>query len=102
MREAWSEQKDKKVRKEERRSQKDKRKEAEWERKVASGETEDVGMVESFRRQREAGQDEEDAGRVDLEYKAMKKEVKEEKMIRKAQKGGQGGLKRLGMFDDLD
>jgi ATP-dependent RNA helicase DDX55/SPB4 len=88
LREAWSEQKDKKVKKEERRDKKDKRKQAEWEAKLAAGE--EVGQVEAFKRARVEGEE------VTAEYKALKREMKGEKGPKRVQ------VEEKGMFDDLD
>ncbi|RSH94612.1 ATP-dependent rRNA helicase spb4 [Saitozyma podzolica] len=105
MREAWSEQKDKKARREERRTKKDNKKQAEWERTQAEGGDKEVGLVEEWKKS--VGMQEKKKKVVDeemeAEYKSLKKEVKEEKAARKAraEEKAQGGLGG-GMFDGLD
>ena len=112
MREAWSEQKERKAKKEWKREQKDKRKDAEW---AASrdGQSEAIGPIEAFRRAKAAqaikadesdgngGEDgEEEKGGFDAEYKALKREVKEERAAKRARKADSNASG--GMFDDLD
>ncbi len=99
MRQAWSEQKEKKERKEDRRARKDKRKQADWEKAQAEGE-EKLGLVAQFRlgkQKREAEGDEE----MDAEYKALKREVKEERTAKKASKEDDEGRQKR-MFGDLE
>lgn len=108
MREAWSEQKDKKVRKEERREKRERHKQAEWEAKLASGDTE-LSMVDKFKAERAAAA--KAAKPVDLaaraeedkDYRSLRKEVQEEKAARKRDKamGSAAGI-AAGMFDGLD
>lgn len=128
MRIPWSDQKERKTKKEERRTRKDQQKQLEWEKAQAEGAGE-IGMVEAFRRangkKRALGDIEEEGGEgageeppssdpkaakekaraqekgeIDLDYKAMKKEMKEER----AGKRGKKEEKRPvgGAFDDLD
>jgi hypothetical protein len=120
MRVPWSEQKERKTHKEERRARKDKQKQAEWEKLQAEGGGE-VGMVEAFRRSKkrdlegdgaEEGQSakvvkgvdqkakDEDKGELDLDYKALKKEMKEERAGKKGKR--EEKLPVGGAFDDLD
>ena len=99
MRESWSEQKDRKNRKEERRISKDRRKAAEW----ALKDKEEIGPVEAFKRKRggqagQAGDGDETQG-FDVEYKALKKQVKEE---RASKKGKKEISTSVGMFEGLD
>ena len=106
MREAWSEQKERKALKDLRREKREKRKDAEW---AAKGNQEEIGPVEAFRREKSQGKkrtaedeaaDEEDRGLDVQEYKSLKKEVKEE---RRAKKGKRDvGAIGAGMFDGLD
>ncbi|WVN85706.1 uncharacterized protein L203_100856 [Cryptococcus depauperatus CBS 7841] len=104
MREAWSEQRDKKVRKEERREKKDKKKQYEWE--LAQAEAgEFLGDLERIARarlrERKRGQDGHSHTEELEEYRNLKKEVKVERASKKAKKAagcGFGG----GMFDDLE
>lgn len=97
IREAWSEQKDKKARKEDRRSRKDKKKRAEFEQMQAEGG--EVGMVEAFKRSKAKVESVSGEGaEIDNEYKVLKKEVKEEKALRKNKKPEA----EVGMFDGLD
>ena len=104
MREAWSEQKERKARKEDRKDKKDKRQAAEW---AAKGDQEAIGPVEAFRRSKKrAGQDDEDeddeedkaGGGFDVEYKNLKREVKQERAAKKGKKE----ITTVGMFDGLD
>lgn len=98
MREAWSVQKDRKGRREERREKRDAKKKWEWEKEQAEGEGREVSMVESFKRKKRAELDS-DQEEDQKEYKALKREVQEEKMSK------QGGKKEKvvgGAFDDLD
>ena len=107
MRSAWSEQKERKARKEERRDKKDKRKAAEW--AAQGGHQEDIGPVEAFRRAKRgvdadeavmAGSDDEgEKEDFDHEYKALKKEVKAERLAKKSRKEASAPT---GMFDGLD
>ena len=104
MREAWSEQKERKARKEDRKDKKDKRKAAEW---AAKGDQEAIGPVEAFRRSKKRpGQDDDDedeeedkvGGGFDVEYKNLKREVKQERAAKKGKKE----ITTVGMFDGLD
>jgi len=98
MRESWSEQKERKARKEDRKDKKDKRRAAEW----AARDTEEIGPVEAFRRatkKEKAEEDGEEAGGFDIEYKTLRREVKEEK---KGKKGKKETVTTAGMFDGLD
>lgn len=107
MREAWSEKKEQKARKEDRRDKRDQRKAAEW---AAKGDQQAIGPVEEFRRAKKRAQEGEDgqggdgAGEgegksgFDYEYKAMKKEVREERAAKKGEKE----IVTVGMFDGLD
>ncbi|ORX33657.1 ATP-dependent rRNA helicase SPB4 [Kockovaella imperatae] len=96
MRAPWSEQKEKRAKKEIRMEKRDKVKAEEWERHLAEG-GEDIGPVEAFKRasKKNEGGGEEDA----VEYQSLKKELKAEKQARKARVNDEGGG---GMFDDLD
>jgi len=97
MRESWSEQKERKARKEDRRDKKDKRKAAEW----AARDTEEIGPVEAFRRATKKDKEKEEGegeGGFDLEYKTLRREVKEEKKVKKGKKE----TVAVGMFDGLD
>lgn len=101
MREAWSEKKEAKLRKEDRRDKREKRKAAEW---AAKGDQEEIGPIEAFRRAKKnedvdgEAQDGEGEGGFDYEYKAMKKEVREAKAAKKGKKTPVA----TGMFDGLD
>lgn len=93
MRSAWSVQKERKVRREERKDKKDNRKRAEWEAKKAAGE--DVDEPELRRKKKKVEEEkEEELG----DYKALKKELGQEKEARRSQKKEVAA----GMFDDLD
>jgi ATP-dependent RNA helicase DDX55/SPB4 len=109
MREAWSEQKEKRAKKEERKDKREKRKQAQWDARE-----EQVGMVEAFKREKGIDRDGGPGanGSVDKgkkskegekeerdEYRALKKELKEETGRGREEKG-QGGIG--GMFGDLD
>lgn len=109
MREAWSEQKERKMRKEERREKKDAKKKYEWELEQANGEEDrqsdlvNIAKAQVERKKRkereEKGWDEE----MGKEYKSLKREIKEEKSVNKSSKGGAGGGGiGGGMFDDLE
>lgn len=106
MREAWSEQKERKALKDVRREKREKRKDAEW---AAKGNQEEIGPVEAFRREKSQGKkrtaeddaaDEEERGADAQEYKSLKKEVKEERRAKKGRKDV--GAVGAGMFDGLD
>lgn len=93
-------QKERKAQKEVRREKKDKRKAAEW---AAKGDQEAIGPVEAFRREKKRSKEddedeEEEKACFDVEYKALKKEVKEERAAKKGKKE----TASAGMFDDLD
>ena len=102
MREAWSEQKDKKAKREEARMKRDKKKQAIWESRMGE---EELGMVEKFKREQAiaGGQQvrkvvtKEDREEWDKEYKQLKKEMKGEKG-RKVDKAPAVAS----MFGDLD
>ena len=99
MREAWSDQKERKARKEQRREKKNRKGAAEWDRKFGDG-LEEVGPVEAFRRSQRGGDGADDeGGKMEVEYMSLKKELKAEKEARKADKGARTGA---GMFEDLD
>lgn len=93
MRTAWSVQKERKVRREERKDKKDNRKRAEWEAKKAAGIEVDEPELRRKKKKVEEEKKEEEG-----DYKALKKELGEEKQARKAQKKEVAA----GMFDDLD
>lgn len=99
MREAWSVQKDRKARREERRDKRDAKKKWEWEKAQADGEGGEVSMVEAFKRKKreEGASDDEEEDRK--EYKALKREVQEEKT---SKQGGKKAKVVGGAFDDLD
>lgn len=106
MREAWSEQKERKALKDVRREKREKRKDAEW---AAKGDQEEIGPVEAFRREQSQGKkrmaeddavDEDERGVDAQEYKSLKKEVKEERRAKKGKKDV--GSVGVGMFDGLD
>ncbi|ODN80662.1 ATP-dependent rRNA helicase SPB4 [Cryptococcus amylolentus CBS 6039] len=114
MREAWSDKKDRKARKEERHDKRDKRKQAEWEREQAEGEGEgqqgDLERIirmkerearEAKRRKLEEEEDDSADEAMGKEYQSLKREVKEERKSRKANKGGEA-VSTGGMFDDLE
>lgn len=104
MREAWSEQKDKKAKREEARMKRDKKKQAIWESRMGE---EELSMVEKFKREQAiaSGQQvkkvvpKEDREEWDKEYKQLKKEVKGEKGT--GRRGGKAQVES-GMFGDLD
>lgn len=101
MREAWSVQKDRKGRREERREKRDGKKKWEWEKQQAETEGREVGMVEAFTKtkKRQEREEQEGAEEEQKEYKALKREVQEEKMHKKG-----GRVEKIvgGAFDDLD
>jgi ATP-dependent RNA helicase DDX55/SPB4 len=100
MRESWSEQKDRKARKEDRRDKRDIKKQKEWEKKQAEGG--EVGMVEEFKRKRKVKKEDEDGEEREedhREYKALKREIMEEKL---SGKGARVDKIVGGAFDDLD
>lgn len=99
IREAWSEKKEKRERREDRRKKKDKRKLAEWEKAQAEG-GEELGPVAAVRLAKE--KHEADNDEMDVEYKALKREVRGERAAKKAkndenERGGVGGL-----FGDME
>jgi ATP-dependent RNA helicase DDX55/SPB4 len=99
---AWSVQKDRKVRKEERRDRKDARKQAEWERMRAEQGDEAAGAApeptarRAAKRKVEESSDDEE---MDADYRSLKREVHEEKAAKKVNKSAKVAV---GMFDDLD
>lgn len=103
MREAWSVQKDRKGRREERREKRDLKKKWEWEKQQAETEGREIGMVEAFTKskskKRQEREELEGAEEEQKEYKALKREVQEEKMNKK---GGRQEKVVGGAFDDLD
>ncbi|WWC68673.1 uncharacterized protein I206_102606 [Kwoniella pini CBS 10737] len=110
MRESWSEQKERKLKKEERHDKIDKRKQAQWE--LAQNNGENLGPIASLRAikkqklnlknddgdEKDDKDEDEDEGNDQIEWKSLKKEIKSEKVekrnLKKIDKGG--------MFDDLD
>ncbi|KAK4688081.1 hypothetical protein P7C73_g2049, partial [Tremellales sp. Uapishka_1] len=112
MREAWSDKKDGKARKEERRSKKDMKKKAEWEKEQAEGNGKEIGFAEAFKIAREKEkakaqskkQDSDSDGEgLDLDYRSLKREIKEERIAKKAKKNEEKeGLDAGSMFDDLE
>ncbi|WVF67158.1 hypothetical protein IAT40_001904 [Kwoniella sp. CBS 6097] len=113
MKEAWSEQKERKNRKEERREKVDKRKQAQWEQAQAlAGEIDGAG-ISAFapipratgNKKRVVGKndDEDSDGELEemgVEYKALKKEMKEERASKKSKRDNE--VSTGGMFDDLE
>lgn len=100
MREAWSNQKDRKVRREERRDKKDNRKKAEWERKLREEGEEAAGHAPEVSVKKHKVKEESEDEDMAVDYKALKREVYEEKAERSARKGAKAAP--VGMFDDLD
>lgn len=96
MRESWSEKNDKRAKKEVKKEKREKRKDEIWAKKLEEeGGTGEVGMVEKFKKEKEAGQVErEEQAR---EYKLLKREVKVERGGGRIQAVADGG-----MFDGLD
>ncbi|WVQ83621.1 ATP-dependent rRNA helicase SPB4 [Cryptococcus sp. DSM 104549] len=111
MREAWSEQKERKTRKEDRRERKDAKKQYEWEQEQAAGgglEAGALGPIAALRAEKrkkerkemeDNGSGEEEMG---VEYKALKKEIKEERASKKTKRDVGGGGIGGGMFDGLE
>jgi len=98
MREAWSNQKDRKARKEERREKKDNRKKAEWERKRREEGDDALPMPmpePTAKRKKTKAVDSED----EADYRSLKREVHEERAAKKANKSAKVAV---GMFDGLD
>ncbi|CAK9783409.1 DEAD-domain-containing protein [Cutaneotrichosporon oleaginosum] len=92
---AWSVQKDRRVRKEERREKKDKKAEAAWARRIAEGLVEeDAPAPEKRATKRKVKEDSEEEDFAD-EYRALKKEVR-------STRGRAEKKEAAGMFDDLD
>ncbi len=98
MREAWSEQKEKKERKEDRRTRKDKRKQIEWEKAQAEG-VKAMGPVAASRLAKKNAEKNEHR-EVDVEYEALKREIKSERTAKKARIGEREN--GLVMFDDME
>ena len=101
MREAWSEKKEKKERKKERRTKKDKRKQAEWNKTQADG-GEELGPVAAFRLAKKKLEDE-GAAEIDADYKAFKREVRDERVAKRSRKEEkESGRLDGGMFGDME
>ncbi|TXT10944.1 hypothetical protein VHUM_01695 [Vanrija humicola] len=101
IREAWSNQKERKARREERHDKKDKKKQAEWERKQAAGEATEQDAPVLRAKKAKAKKEDSDDSDDDMgeDYRALRREVNSERAARKAT-----STKReaVGMFDDLD
>ena len=97
MRTAWSEQKEKRVRKDDRRSRKEKRKQLEWEKARANG-VQDMHPKAESKLVKQIDQN----GEEDIEYKALKREVQEERASKRREyqnlQGGESG----GLFEDME
>lgn len=101
IREAWSEQKDKKAKKEERRDKREKIKDMLWKKQLvemAENGGKEAGMVETFMKKgKDSAVDAEERQEQDKEYRALKREVKSERGSGKGKSLPAGGL-----FDGLD
>lgn len=97
LRSAWSNQKERKVARLDRREKRDLKKKREWERKqIEAGEDVERADVQlSKKKRKEQAEDDED---WEGDYKALRREVDEERTSRKGNKKDNIG----GMFDDLD
>ncbi|WVQ94755.1 hypothetical protein IAU59_001836 [Kwoniella sp. CBS 9459] len=130
MKEAWSDQKDRKSRKEERREKMDKRRQAQWEQaqkalvdgngdggdRAGNGNGGNAADIEAARLsafapiprasgkkradKNEDGEGGSDMEEMGVEYKALKKEMKEERASKKSKRDNQ--VSTGGMFDDLE
>lgn len=97
LRSAWSNQKERKVARLDRREKRDLKKKREWERKqIEAGEEVERAEVQlSKKKRKEQAEDDDD---WEGDYKALRREVDEERTSRKGNKKDNIG----GMFDDLD
>jgi ATP-dependent RNA helicase DDX55/SPB4 len=95
MRESWSEQNDKRARKEVKKEKREKRKDEIWAQKLAEDGGVEVGMVERFKKEKAAGQVEREE--QEREYKLLKREVRVERGGGRVKAAAAGG-----MFDGLD
>lgn len=98
VKEAWSNQKDRKARRDERHDKKDTRKRVEWEKKLAAGE--DAPEPEKRVSKKKKVVDSDDELMAD-DYRSLKKEVHRERADKKASRAG-AVKESAGMFDDLD